>query len=454
MGLISFIMGSDNRRNVRKLSAKAEQILALEDRFAAMTDDELRGMTEQFKRRYNENFETLEDLLPEAFAVVREAGKRVLNMQHFKVQLMGGIALHQGRIAEMRTGEGKTLVATLPAYLNALTGKGVHIVTVNDYLARRDAEWMGKIHRFLGLTVGVAVSGMRPEAKRAAYNCDITYATNNELGFDYLRDNMVIRKQDMVQRDLAFAIIDEVDSILIDEARTPLIISGKGGKSSEMYTKANRFARRLIKDEDYEIDEKKRAINLTEQGVERAETYFEVENLADVENTELYHYINNALRANFVMHRDQDYIISDGEVVIVDEFTGRLMIGRRYSDGLHQAIEAKENVRIQSENKTLATITFQNYFRLYDKLSGMTGTAKTEENEFRSIYKLDVVTIPTNPEVGRTPPTCPAKEWTRRICCSPTRRASCAPSSRISRNATSAVSPSSSARPTSRRAST
>ena len=396
MGLISFIMGSDNRRNVRKLSAKAEQILALEDRFAAMTDDELRGMTEQFKRRYNENFETLEDLLPEAFAVVREAGKRVLNMQHFKVQLMGGIALHQGRIAEMRTGEGKTLVATLPAYLNALTGKGVHIVTVNDYLARRDAEWMGKIHRFLGLTVGVAVSGMRPEAKRAAYNCDITYATNNELGFDYLRDNMVIRKQDMVQRDLAFAIIDEVDSILIDEARTPLIISGKGGKSSEMYTKANRFARRLIKDEDYEIDEKKRAINLTEQGVERAETYFEVENLADVENTELYHYINNALRANFVMHRDQDYIISDGEVVIVDEFTGRLMIGRRYSDGLHQAIEAKENVRIQSENKTLATITFQNYFRLYDKLSGMTGTAKTEENEFRSIYKLDVVTIPTN----------------------------------------------------------
>ncbi len=396
MGLISFITGSDNRRNVRRLSAKAEQVLALEDRFAAMTDDELRGMTEQFKKRYSENFETLEDLLPEAFAVVREAGKRILNMQHFKVQIMGGIALHQGRIAEMRTGEGKTLVATLPAYLNALTGKGVHIVTVNDYLARRDAEWMGKIHRFLGLTVGVAVSGMRPDAKREAYNCDITYGTNNELGFDYLRDNMVTRKQDMVQRDLAFAIIDEVDSILIDEARTPLIISGRGGKSSEMYSRANRFARRLVRDADYEIDEKKRAINLTEQGIERAETYFEVENLADIENTELYHYINNALKANFIMHRDQDYIVNDGEVVIVDEFTGRLMIGRRYNDGLHQAIEAKENVRIQSENKTLATITFQNYFRLYDKLSGMTGTAKTEENEFRSIYKLDVVTIPTN----------------------------------------------------------
>ena len=396
MGLISFITGSDNRRNVKRLSAKAEQVLALEDRFAQMSDDELRGMTDQFKKRYNENFETLDDLLPEAFAVVREAGKRILNMQHFKVQIMGGIALHQGRIAEMRTGEGKTLVSTLPAYLNALTGKGVHVVTVNDYLARRDAEWMGKIHRFLGLTVGVAVSGMRPDEKRAAYNCDITYGTNNELGFDYLRDNMVVRRQDMVQRDLAFAIIDEVDSILIDEARTPLIISGRGGKSSEMYSRANRFARRLVKDEDYEIDEKKRAINLTEHGIERAETYFDVENLADIENTDLYHYINNALKANFIMHRDQDYIVNDGEVVIVDEFTGRLMIGRRYNDGLHQAIEAKENVRIQSENKTLATITFQNYFRLYEKLSGMTGTAKTEENEFRSIYKLDVVTIPTN----------------------------------------------------------
>ena len=396
MGLISFITGSDNRRNIRRLSSKAEQVLSLEDRFARMSDDELRGMTAEFKRRYNDNFESLDDLLPEAFAVVREAGKRVLNMQHFKVQLMGGICLHQGRIAEMRTGEGKTLVATLPAYLNALAGKGVHVVTVNDYLARRDAEWMGKIHRFLGLSVGVAVSGMKPEAKRAAYNCDITYGTNNELGFDYLRDNMVIRREDMVQRDLSYAIIDEVDSILIDEARTPLIISGRGGRSSEMYSRANRFARKLVKDDDYEIDEKKRTINLTEQGIERAETYFEVENLADAENTDLYHYINNALKANFIMHRDQDYIVNDGEVVIVDEFTGRLMIGRRYSDGLHQAIEAKENVRIQSENKTLATITFQNYFRLYDKLAGMTGTAKTEENEFRSIYRLDVVTIPTN----------------------------------------------------------
>ena len=396
MGLISFITGSDNRRNIKRLSAKAEQVLALEDRFAAMSDDELRGMTEQFKKRYNENFETLDDLLPEAFAVVREASMRVLHMKHFKVQIMGGIALHQGRIAEMRTGEGKTLVATLPAYLNALTGKGVHVVTVNDYLARYAAELVGKIHRFLGLTVGVAVSGMKPAEKRAAYNCDITYGTNNEFGFDYLRDNMVVRREDMVQRDLSFAIIDEVDSILIDEARTPLIISGRGGRSSEMYSRANRFARRLIKDEDYEIDEKKRAINLTEKGIEKAETYFEVENLADIENTDLYHYINNALKANFVMHRDQDYIVNDGEVVIVDEFTGRLMIGRRYNDGLHQAIEAKENVRIQSENKTLATITFQNYFRLYDKLSGMTGTAKTEENEFRSIYKLDVVTIPTN----------------------------------------------------------
>ncbi|MDE7164377.1 MAG: preprotein translocase subunit SecA [Clostridiales bacterium] len=396
MGLISFITGSDNRRNVKRLSAKAEQVLALENKFAAMSDDELRGMTEQFKKRYSENFETLDDLLPEAFAVVREASMRVLHMKHFKVQIMGGIALHQGRIAEMRTGEGKTLVATLPAYLNALTGKGVHIVTVNDYLARYAAELVGKVHRFLGLTVGVAVSGMRPDEKRAAYNCDITYGTNNEFGFDYLRDNMVVRKSDMVQRDLSFAIIDEVDSILIDEARTPLIISGRGGKSSEMYSRANRFARRLVKDEDFEVDEKKRAINLTEHGIERAETYFDVENLADIENTELYHYINNALKANFIMHRDQDYIVSDGEVVIVDEFTGRLMVGRRYNDGLHQAIEAKENVRIQSENKTLATITFQNYFRLYDKLSGMTGTAKTEENEFRSIYKLDVVTIPTN----------------------------------------------------------
>ena len=369
-------------------------------------------MTAQFKRRLNENFETLDDILPDAFAVVREASGRVLGMKHYRVQLMGGIVLHQGRIAEMRTGEGKTLVSTLPAYLNALTGNGVHVVTVNDYLAKRDAEWMGKIHRFLGLTVGIAISGMDSEAKRAAYNCDITYATNNELGFDYLRDNMVLYKKDMVQRGLNYAIIDEVDSILIDEARTPLIISGRGGKSSEMYVTANRFARGLrastnVDEEgkplpgeesngDYEVDLKKKAINLTKSGIEKAERFFAVDNLSDVENSELNHYINNALKALYIMKRDSDYIVNDGEVIIVDEFTGRLMIGRRYSDGLHQAIEAKEGVRIQNENRTLATITFQNYFRLYTKLSGMTGTAKTEEDEFQGIYGLDVVIIPTN----------------------------------------------------------
>ncbi|MBS6477590.1 MAG: preprotein translocase subunit SecA, partial [Firmicutes bacterium] len=307
----------------------------------------------------------------------------------------GGACLHQGRIAEMRTGEGKTLVATLPAYLNALEGKGVHVVTVNDYLAKRDAEWMGKIHRFLGLTVGVAISGMENKAKSGAYNCDITYGTNNELGFDYLRDNMVTRAEDKVQRPLNFAIVDEVDSILIDEARTPLIISGRGGKSSEMYIQAQQFARSL-KEDDYEIEEKKKAINLSETGVTKAERFFGVENLADVDNTELNHYINNALRANYIMKRDQDYIVDKGEVLIVDEFTGRVMVGRRYSDGLHQAIEAKEHVNVRAENKTMATITFQNYFRLYSKLSGMTGTAKTEETEFKGIYNLDVVTIPTN----------------------------------------------------------
>ena len=399
MGLISYISGSDNRKHVKKLNALANKVEALADRFKAMSDDELKAMTPEFKRRLKENYETLDDILPEAFAVVREAAERVLGMRHFHVQIMGGICLHQGRIAEMRTGEGKTLVSTLPAYLNALAGKGVHVVTVNDYLAKRDAEWMGKVHRFLGLTVGVAVAGMSSEAKRAAYNCDITYATNNELGFDYLRDNMVIYKEDKVQRDLSYAIIDEVDSILIDEARTPLIISGKGGKSSEMYITANRFAKTLRNDDDvqdYEIDEKKKAINLTPEGIEKAERYFNIDNLSDLDNTELNHYINNAIRAHYVMKRDKDYIVSDGEVVIVDEFTGRLMVGRRYSEGLHQAIEAKENVRIQNENRTLATITFQNYFRLYSKLSGMTGTAKTEEDEFRGIYGLDVVVIPTN----------------------------------------------------------
>lgn len=396
MGLISYIMGSDNRRHIKKLNSLALKVESFQDKFKSMTDEQLKGMTLEFKKRLKENYETLDNILPEAFAVVREASSRVLGMTHFHVQIMGGIALHQGRISEMRTGEGKTLVSTLPAYLNALSGEGVHIVTVNDYLARRDAEWMGKVHRFLGLEVGVAVAGMSSEAKRKAYACDITYATNNELGFDYLRDNMVIYKEEMVLRKLNYAIIDEVDSILIDEARTPLIISGRGDKSSEMYITANRFAKTLIKDVDYEIEEKKKAINLIDDGIMKAEKYFGIDSLAEVENTELNHYINNAIRAHYIMKKDSDYIISDGEVVIVDEFTGRLMVGRRYSEGLHQAIEAKENVRIQNENKTLATITFQNYFRLYSKLSGMTGTAKTEESEFRGIYGLDVVIIPTN----------------------------------------------------------
>ena len=334
-------------------------------------------------------------ILPEAFAVCREASDRVLKMRHFYVQILGGIALHQGRIAEMATGEGKTLVATLPAYLNALTGKGVHVVTVNEYLAKRDAEWMGKVYKFLGLTVGVITAGMDEKVKREAYNCDITYCTNNELGFDYLRDNMVIQPQQRMQRGYNFAIVDEVDSILIDEARTPLIISGPGMKSSDNYIKAQKFAKSL-KSEDYEKDEKRKAVNLTESGVAKAERYYALANLTDVDNIELNHYINNALKANFMMFRDENYIVKDGEVIIVDEFTGRLMPGRRFNDGLHQAIEAKENCEIKDENKTLATITFQNFFRLYKKLSGMTGTAKTEEGEFKAIYKLDVVTIPTN----------------------------------------------------------
>lgn len=395
MGLFSFIAEADNRKSIKRLRAITDKVNACEEKFASMSDEELRGMTAKFKDRLQNNYETTDDLLPEAFAVVREAGKRVLGMRHFDVQIMGGACLHQGRIAEMRTGEGKTLVSTLPAYLNALEGKGVHIVTVNDYLAKRDAEWMGKIHRFLGLTVGVAISGMSNAEKRKAYACDITYATNNELGFDYLRDNMVNRAEDKVQRPLYYAIIDEVDSILIDEARTPLIISGRGGKSSEMYVNAQAFARSL-KEDDYEIDEKKKAINLSETGITKAERFFNIDNLSDIENTELNHYINNALRANFIMKRDKDYIVDKDEVLIVDEFTGRVMVGRRYSEGLHQAIEAKEKVKIQSENKTMATITFQNYFRLYTKLAGMTGTAKTEEAEFKGIYNLDVVTIPTN----------------------------------------------------------
>lgn len=401
MGLISFIKGRDNKRSIKKLELIADKVERLQDEYRELTDEQLKAKTAEFRNRYENNYETLDDLLPEAFAAVREAGARVLGMRHFHVQLLGGIALHQGRIAEMRTGEGKTLVATLATYLNAIPGKGVHVVTVNDYLAKRDAEWMGKIHRFLGLTVGVAISGMDTKAKRAAYACDVTYATNNELGFDYLRDNMVVSKEDKVQRPLNYCIIDEVDSILIDEARTPLIISGKGGKSSEMYVMANRFAKSL-KEDDIDLDEKKKAVTLTESGVAKAERFFAVDNLSDVDNIELNHYINNAIRANYVMRRDKDYIVSGkGEIVIVDEFTGRLMDGRRYSDGLHQAIEAKENVKVQSENKTMATITFQNFFRLYTKLSGMTGTAKTEEDEFKGIYNLDVVTIPTNLPIKR-----------------------------------------------------
>ena len=399
MGLFSKIFKSANTKNVLKLEKIASKIETLDEEYSKKTDLELMKMTQEFKNRL-EKGETLDDILPEAYATVREASSRVLNMKHFHVQLLGGIALHQGRIAEMRTGEGKTLVATLPAYLNALSGKGVHIVTVNEYLARRDADWMGKVYKFLGLSVGVNVFGMDEKAKREAYNADITYCTNNELGFDYLRDNMVQDLSHKVQRGQNFAIVDEVDSILIDEARTPLIISGRGFKSSEMYYTAQRFAKRLVI-EDYEIDEKLKQIRLTDSGVTKAETFFKVDNLSDINNIELIHHINNALKANFIMKKDDNYIVKDDEIIIIDEFTGRLMPGKRYSEGLHQAIEAKENVKIKDENKTLATITFQNYFRLYDKLSGMTGTAKTEEAEFNGIYRLDVVTIPTNLPVIR-----------------------------------------------------
>lgn len=385
----------ENFRHVKKLKKTADKIELLADSYAQLTNEQLQAKTEEFKKRISDG-EKLESILPEAYATVREAATRVLGMRHFYVQLLGGIALHQGRIAEMATGEGKTLVATLPAYLNALTGKGVHVVTVNDYLATRDAYWMGKLYKFLGLSVGIVVPQMKVEDKRAAYSADITYCTNNELGFDFLRDNMVVRKKDKVQRELNFAIIDEVDSILIDEARTPLIISGRGGKSSDMYKMANSFARTLHEGDDFTIDEKEKAVSLTDDGITKAEKYFKVSNLSDIENTELYHHIQQALKAHNMMKRDRDYIVSDGEVLIVDEFTGRVMVGRRYSEGLHQAIEAKEGVPIRSENKTLATITFQNFFRMYSKLSGMTGTAKTEEDEFKGIYSLDVVTIPPN----------------------------------------------------------
>ena len=409
------LFGSHSSHELKKIYPIADRVDALEEEYKALTDAALRAKTDEFKARY-QNGETLDELLPEAFAACREAAWRVLGMRHYRVQVIGGIVLHQGRIAEMKTGEGKTLVATLPAYLNALSGKGVHIVTVNDYLAKRDSEWMGKVYRFLGLTVGLVIHEVEPAKRKAMYAADITYGTNNEFGFDYLRDNMAIYKQSMVQRGHAFAIVDEVDSILIDEARTPLIISGQGEKSSQLYEMADRFAAGLkclrVKevdakaeqdniDADYIVDEKARTATLTPKGQARAESYFRVENLSDPENTTLQHHINQAIKARGVMQRDVDYVVRDGQIVIVDEFTGRLMFGRRYNEGLHQAIEAKESVNVQHESKTLATITFQNYFRLYGKLSGMTGTALTEEEEFRHIYKLDVIEIPTNKPIAR-----------------------------------------------------
>ena len=420
MNMFSKVFGTRSQREVKRIMPLVKKIEDLRPEMQKLTDEELRGKTREFKKRLDEGA-TLDDLLPEAFATVREAAKRVLGMEHFEVQLIGGIVLHQGRIAEMKTGEGKTLVATLPSYLNALEGKGVHVVTVNDYLAKRDADEMGQVHRFLGLTVGVVLNDMKPEERRAAYNCDITYVTNNELGFDYLRDNMVIYKEQLVQRDLHYCIIDEVDSILIDEARTPLIISGQSGKSTKLYEVCDILAQQLERGEashemtkmaaimgeevietgDFVVNEKDKIVNLTEQGVKKVEKFFSIENLADPENLEIQHNIILALRAHNLMHRDQDYVVKDDEVMIVDEFTGRIMPGRRYSDGLHQAIEAKEHVKVKRESKTLATITFQNFFNKYDKKGGMTGTALTEEKEFRDIYAMDVVEIPTNKPVQR-----------------------------------------------------
>ena len=417
MGFLDNLFNMADKRELKGFEKIADQIDAMEPKFEAMTNKELKSMTNTFKDRLAKG-ETLDDILPEAFATVREASKRVLGMRHYKVQLIGGMVLHQGRIAEMKTGEGKTLVATAPVYLNALEGKGVHVVTVNDYLAKRDKEEMGKVYEFLGLTVGVIVHGQSPEERRKQYECDITYGTNNEYGFDYLKDNMVIHKEQRVQRELNYAIVDEVDSILIDEARTPLIISGPGDKSTHLYTDANTFVltlkrpsktqqekteeeKELPSDGDYEIDEKQKAVSLSESGIKKAELYFNVENITDVEHTELFHHINQALKAHAIMKKDVDYVSKDGEIVIVDEFTGRLMFGRRYSEGLHQAIEAKEGLHVQRESKTLATITFQNFFRMYSKLAGMTGTAKTEEEEFKSIYKMDVVQIPTNKPILR-----------------------------------------------------
>ena len=416
MGLLDKLFGSHTEKELKKIYPIADKIEALEPKMQALSDAELRAKTDEFKERYNAG-EELDDLLPEAFAAVREAAWRVLGMKPFRVQLIGGIVLHQGRIAEMKTGEGKTLVAVAPAYLNAIAGKGVHIVTVNDYLARRDSEWMGKVHRFMGLEVGLIVHGLSTEERQKAYNADITYGTNNEMGFDYLRDNMAIYRERMVQRGHSFAIVDEGDSILIDEARTPLIISGQGDESTDLYRQADDFVSRLKKlvyastdskeeeaediDADYIVDEKARTATLTARGIAKAERAFNLENYSDIENSTLTHHINQALRAHGIMKRDIDYVVKDGEILIVDEFTGRIMLGRRYSEGLHQAIEAKEHVDVQRENKTLATITFQNYFRLYDKLSGMTGTAATEEEEFAAIYQLDIVEIPTNKPVAR-----------------------------------------------------
>ena len=420
MNVIQKVFGTHSERELKRIEPLVKRIEELRPSMQQLSDAELKAKTEEFKKRLSEG-ETLDDLLPEAFAVVREAGKRVLNMEHFRVQLIGGIILHQGRIAEMKTGEGKTLVSTLPAYLNALEGKGVHIVTVNDYLAKRDAEWMGEIHKFLGLTVGVVLNSMTPEERRAAYACDITYVTNNELGFDYLRDNMVIYKEQLVLRDLHYAIIDEVDSVLIDEARTPLIISGQSGKSTKLYEICDILAKQMQRGEDMEdlskmdaimgvereetgdfiVNEKDKVVNLTAQGVEKVEKFFQIDNLADPENLEIQHNIILALRAHNLMFRDKDYVVKDDEVLIVDEFTGRIMPGRRYSDGLHQAIEAKEHVKVKRESKTLATITFQNFFNKFDKKAGMTGTALTEEKEFRDIYGMDVIEIPTNRPIAR-----------------------------------------------------
>ena len=420
MNLFQKVFGTRSEHEVKRIMPLVEKTESLRPEMQKLTDEQLRDKTREFKKRLGEG-ETLDDLLPEAFAVVREGAKRVLGMEHYRVQIIGGIILHQGRIAEMKTGEGKTLVSTLPAYLNALEGKGVHIVTVNDYLAKRDAEWMGKVHEFLGLTVGVVLNDMKPEERREAYGCDITYVTNNELGFDYLRDNMVIYKEQLVQRDLHYCIIDEIDSVLIDEARTPLIISGQSGKSTALYEMCDLLARQMKRGDDVQeltkmdaimgvvqeetgdfvVNEKDKIINLTAAGMEKVERFFHIDNFADPENLEIQHNIILALRAHNLMFRDKDYVVKDDQVLIVDEFTGRIMPGRRYSDGLHQAIEAKEHVHVRRESRTLATITFQNFFNKFNKKAGMTGTAQTEEKEFRNIYQMDVISIPTNRPVQR-----------------------------------------------------